>query len=121
MTALTFFKSIAARYLWQIKKNLATIDSGKYQNAVDRKMDLIFPEQEALIPVYREKWKQIGLSTERINKESAAYAIQKAYAFIDLPSLKLYFVIVQVRQQNFYFYHLTNEEISLLVNSRKKF
>lgn len=45
-------------------------------------IDLIFPEQEALIPVYLEKWKQIGLSTERINPKKAADAINKAYTYL---------------------------------------
>ena len=39
-------------------------------------------EQEALIPTYREKWKKIALSTERIDREKAAEAVKQAYAFI---------------------------------------
>lgn len=38
------------------------------------------PEQKALIPVYREKWRQIALSTERIDREKAAEALKDAYA-----------------------------------------
>ncbi|MEH2304388.1 DUF6745 domain-containing protein [Nostoc sp.] len=41
------------------------------------------PEQEALIPVYREKWRAIALSTERIDKEKAAEAVKAAYVAID--------------------------------------
>jgi hypothetical protein len=41
------------------------------------------PEQEALIPVYREKWRAIALSTERIDREKAAEAVKAAYAAID--------------------------------------
>ena len=41
------------------------------------------PEQEALIPVYWEKWRAIALSTERINREKAAEAIKAAYVAID--------------------------------------
>jgi hypothetical protein len=37
------------------------------------------PEQEALIPVYREKWRAIALSTERIDREKAAEAVKAAY------------------------------------------
>ncbi|MEH1897666.1 MAG: DUF6745 domain-containing protein [Nostoc sp.] len=37
------------------------------------------PEQEALIPVYREKWRAIALSTERIDREKAAEAVKVAY------------------------------------------
>ncbi|MBV6621923.1 MAG: hypothetical protein KI793_03045 [Rivularia sp. (in: Bacteria)] len=40
------------------------------------------PEQEALIPVYREKWKKIALSTERIDRDKAAEAVKQAYEFI---------------------------------------
>lgn len=54
-------------------------------------IDLIFPEQEALIPVYLEKWKQIGLSTERINPEQAADTIKKAYAFLSFPEPEIIF------------------------------
>ncbi|MEH2242444.1 hypothetical protein [Nostoc sp.] len=37
-------------------------------------------EQEALIPVYREKWQKMALSTERIDKDKAAEAVKVAYA-----------------------------------------
>ena len=40
------------------------------------------PEQEALIPVYREKWRKIALSTERIDREKAAEAVKTAYTAI---------------------------------------
>lgn len=40
------------------------------------------PEQEAFIPVYREKWRAIALSTERIDREKAAEAVKAAYAAI---------------------------------------
>jgi hypothetical protein len=40
------------------------------------------PEQEALIPVYREKWRAIALSTERIDRQKAANAIRAAYSII---------------------------------------
>ena len=42
-------------------------------------------EQEALIPVYRDKWIGIGLSTEPLNYEAAKNALFKAYAAADLP------------------------------------
>ncbi|MEH2262878.1 DUF6745 domain-containing protein [Nostoc sp.] len=37
------------------------------------------PEQEALIPVYREKWRAIALSTERIDRKKASEALKVAY------------------------------------------
>ncbi|MDY6901133.1 MAG: hypothetical protein SWZ49_24085, partial [Cyanobacteriota bacterium] len=40
------------------------------------------PEQEALIPVYRDKWLKIALSTERVNKDKATEAIKAGYKLI---------------------------------------
>ncbi|MEH2168643.1 MAG: hypothetical protein V7K41_18700 [Nostoc sp.] len=40
------------------------------------------PEQETLIPVYRDKWRAIALSTERIDRQKAAEAVRVAYAAI---------------------------------------
>jgi hypothetical protein len=37
------------------------------------------PEQEALILVYREKWRKIALSTERIDREKAIEAVKTVY------------------------------------------
>ncbi|MEH1820899.1 MAG: DUF6745 domain-containing protein [Nostoc sp.] len=45
-------------------------------------IEKLTPEQEALIPVYREKWRAIALSTERIDKGKAAEAVRVAYAAI---------------------------------------
>ena len=41
-------------------------------------------EQRDLIPVYREKWLKIALSTERVDKEKAAEAIKTAYRWFDI-------------------------------------
>ena len=46
-------------------------------------IEKLTPEQEALIPVYREKWRAIALSTERIDREKAAEAVKAAYIAID--------------------------------------
>lgn len=40
-------------------------------------------EQEALIPVYQNKWRQKVLSTERINRDKATQAIKEAYVLMD--------------------------------------
>ncbi|BAY81172.1 hypothetical protein NIES267_06470 [Calothrix parasitica NIES-267] len=40
------------------------------------------PEQEALIPVFREKWRKIALSTERVDEEKATEAIKAGYKLI---------------------------------------
>ncbi len=41
------------------------------------------PEQQALIPVYREKWRKIALSTQRVDREKATEALKAAYNFFD--------------------------------------
>ncbi|MCC5630017.1 hypothetical protein LC613_19030 [Nostoc sphaeroides CHAB 2801] len=46
-------------------------------------IEKLTPEQEALIPVYRQKWRAIALSTERIDREKAAEAVKAAYIAID--------------------------------------
>jgi hypothetical protein len=38
------------------------------------------PEQEALIPVYREKWRKIAFSTEPFERKKTAELVQFAYA-----------------------------------------
>jgi hypothetical protein len=43
------------------------------------KMKKLTPEQQALIPVYRDKWRKIALSTERIDRAKAESAIKAAY------------------------------------------
>lgn len=45
-------------------------------------IEKLTPEQEALIPVYRQKWRAIALSTDRIDREKAAEAIKAAYIAI---------------------------------------
>ncbi|HAZ47040.1 MAG TPA: hypothetical protein DDW76_28605 [Cyanobacteria bacterium UBA11369] len=45
-------------------------------------IEKLTPEQEALIPIYREKWRQIALSTERIDRKKATVAVKAAYAAI---------------------------------------
>ncbi|OUL24865.1 hypothetical protein [Nostoc sp. 106C] len=45
-------------------------------------IEKLTPQQEALIPVYREKWQKIALSTERIDRKKAAEAVKAAYIAI---------------------------------------
>ena len=47
-----------------------------------QKITQLTPEQEALIPVYQEKWRAIALSTERIAREKAADAIRSVYTLL---------------------------------------
>lgn len=50
------------------------------------------PEQKALIPVYRDKWLKIPLSTERINREKATEAVELVYAAIRKQKLEVVFL-----------------------------
>ncbi|WP_318780873.1 hypothetical protein [Dendronalium phyllosphericum] len=74
-------------------------------------IDKLTPEQEALIPVYREKWRKVALSTERINHKQATEAVKSGYAairkqepeiiFCDSPYAGLKIVIQrQLKQQS---------------------
>ncbi|MEW6491933.1 MAG: DUF6745 domain-containing protein [Cyanobacteriota bacterium] len=54
-------------------------------------IEKLTPEQEALIPVYREKWKQIGLSTERLDCERTVTAIKVAYTNSGEPEPEIVF------------------------------
>ncbi|MEH2046446.1 DUF6745 domain-containing protein [Nostoc sp.] len=54
-------------------------------------IEKLTPEQEALIPVYREKWRAIALSTERIDREKAAEAVKSAYKIMDFDEPKILF------------------------------
>ncbi|MBD2186304.1 hypothetical protein H6S82_29490 [Planktothrix sp. FACHB-1355] len=55
------------------------------------KITELTPEQEALIPVYVEKWRKIAIYTEPIDREKAAEAIDAAYAAIGLYKPRLMF------------------------------
>ena len=48
-------------------------------------------EQESLLSVYCEKWKQIVLSTERIDRDRATATIRKAYAISELSEPEMIF------------------------------
>ncbi|PHJ61452.1 hypothetical protein VF14_23575 [Nostoc linckia z18] len=54
-------------------------------------IEKLTPEQEALIPVYREKWRKIALSTERIDREKAAEVVKAAYKSMDFDEPKILF------------------------------
>ena len=56
------------------------------------------PEQQALIPVYRDKWLKIALSTERVNEEKATEAIKAGYKLIgeDEPVVLFLMVFIQL-------------------------
>lgn len=50
--------------------------------SLTNRIEKLTPEQEALIPVYREKWRAIALSTERIDRTLAILAVNTAYKLI---------------------------------------
>jgi hypothetical protein len=54
-------------------------------------IEKLTPEQEALIPVYREKWQQIGLSTERFDCARTVTAIKVAYTNSGEPEPEIVF------------------------------
>ncbi|MEG4575641.1 hypothetical protein QUA56_23645 [Microcoleus sp. N3A4] len=54
-------------------------------------MIAITPEQTALIPIYREKWRQIGLSIAPIDRPQATAAIHTAYNIIGFPAPEIIF------------------------------
>ncbi|MDM9380682.1 hypothetical protein QUB80_08180 [Chlorogloeopsis sp. ULAP01] len=54
-------------------------------------IEFFTPEQQASIPLYKEKWLEIALSTELINQHRAATAIKTAYAAIGKRQPKLEF------------------------------
>ncbi|MBN4004151.1 DUF6745 domain-containing protein [Nostoc sp. LPT] len=54
-------------------------------------IEKLTPEQEALIRVYREKWRAIALSTERIDKEKVVEAVKIGYIAIRKQEPKIIF------------------------------
>jgi len=54
-------------------------------------IEKLTPEQEALIPVYREKWRQIALSTERLDRTKAEASIKAAYIALGKPEPEIQF------------------------------
>ena len=48
-------------------------------------IDKLTPEQEALIPVYLEEFRKIGLSTEPCNRKEAEKALTEAQEYLKLP------------------------------------
>ncbi|BAZ50818.1 hypothetical protein NIES4103_34350 [Nostoc sp. NIES-4103] len=54
-------------------------------------IDKFTPQQEALIPVYWEKWRKIALSTKRIDQHKAAEAVKAAYIAIDYEQPEIIF------------------------------
>lgn len=49
------------------------------------------PEQEALIPVYRENWSKIALSTEPVDRQKASEAVKSLYHILGIKEPKIIF------------------------------
>lgn len=68
------------------------------------KLKKLTPEQETLIPVYREKWKAIALSAGQTNYQKVAEAIKAAYSilgkkepeiiFCDRPQQRVFWLLI---------------------------
>lgn len=61
-------------------------------------IEKLTPEQAALIPIYREKWRKIALSTERIDKEKASQALKIAFRISFRESL---FLLLATKSKNY--------------------
>lgn len=46
------------------------------------KIENLTPAQESLMPLYREKWQQIAISTSRMDRQKASDAVKAAYQLI---------------------------------------
>lgn len=54
-----------------------------------KRIDALTEEQKATLPVWRDKWIQIGLSTEPADRAIAEAALRRCYTFADLDGEKL--------------------------------
>ncbi|AFY54499.1 hypothetical protein Riv7116_1960 [Rivularia sp. PCC 7116] len=54
-------------------------------------MKLLTPEQKALIPLYKQKWREIMLSIESIDKREVTQIIKQIYALIGCAEPKIIF------------------------------
>ncbi|MEG4068859.1 hypothetical protein QUA42_16275 [Microcoleus sp. Pol11C2] len=69
-------------------------------------IEQVTPQQQALIPVYREKWRKIALSTEPIDRKKATQSVRCAYAALgykepqivicDSPCAALYHIFIPI-------------------------
>lgn len=60
--------------------------------ADDKKtIDKLTPEQEALLPVYKEKWIKIAMNGDPLDEMAARIGIRKAYEAADLTAPRIFF------------------------------
>jgi len=82
------------------------------------KIEKLTAEQEALIPVYREKWRQIALSTERLDRAKAESVIKAAYIAIGKPEPEFQFYsspCVVWKSLSYYWQHYLGNRLRMLV------
>lgn len=48
----------------------------------EQKINKLTPEQEAMIPVYLERYRAVGLSTRQTDRPKAEAAVKRAYAYL---------------------------------------
>ncbi len=56
------------------------------------KIEQLTPEQEAMMPVYQEKWWKIATSTASLDRSQATEAIQAVYEFMGTEEPDIIFV-----------------------------
>ncbi|HEY9848454.1 MAG TPA: hypothetical protein V6D28_03275 [Leptolyngbyaceae cyanobacterium] len=56
-----------------------------------KKIAQLNPEQEALMPVYWKKWKDLAICTDAIDKDKAAEAVKNVYPIINLKQPEIFF------------------------------
>ena len=81
------------------------------------KIEKLTSEQEALIPVYREKWRQIALSTERLDRAKAESVIKAAYIAIGKPEPEVQFYsspCVVWKSLSYYWQHYLGNRLRMM-------
>ncbi|WP_298907416.1 hypothetical protein [uncultured Nostoc sp.] len=61
------------------------------ENMPKRIITELSDEQEAMLPIYRDKWRSIQISTESIEQEKVTAIIKAAYAVSDYPEPEILF------------------------------
>ncbi|MBE9210413.1 ankyrin repeat domain-containing protein [Nostoc sp. LEGE 06077] len=93
-------------------------------------IDEITPEQESLMPSYREKWQEIAFFTNRIDPQKAIAAVQSVYELLKLqtPKIQLFdslYTAVTVAKPLYESPHFTDDGLSfanqLIGKLHKKF
>ncbi|MFN6478919.1 DUF6745 domain-containing protein [Nostoc sp. DedQUE07] len=84
----------------------------------NKKIEKLTPEQEALISVYKSKWENIRLSTQRIDRKKAESAVKDAYAMVGLPIPQITFCDSPDAACNWLSNHLSFQKIKNWENNQ---